>query len=72
MRLTIVGCSGSMAGPTSPASSYLVQADGEGLDGHPRTYSVLLDLGSGAFGPLQALTDVAQIDAVALRHLHPQ
>ena len=71
MRLTIVGCSGSMAGPTSPASSYVVQADGVGPDGHPRTYSVLLDLGSGAFGPLQALTDVAQIDAVALSHLHP-
>lgn len=71
MRLTIVGCSGSMAGPTSPASSYLVQADGVGPDGEKRTFSVLLDLGSGAFGPLQALTDVAELDAVALSHLHP-
>ena len=71
MRLTIVGCSGSMAGPTSPASSYLVQADGVGPDGEKRTYSVLLDLGSGAFGPLQALMDVGELDAVALSHLHP-
>ena len=60
-----------MAGPTSPASSYLVQADGVGPDGEKRTFSVLLDLGSGAFGPLQALTDVAELDAVALSHLHP-
>ena len=71
MKLTIVGCSGSMAGPTSPASSYLVQANGIGPDGEERTYSVLLDLGSGAFGSLQATMDVADLDAVALSHLHP-
>ncbi len=61
MRLTVVGCSGSGPGPTSAASCYLVEHDG---------FRVLLDLGSGAFGPLQALTDPATIDAVYLTHLH--
>ncbi|MGZ6791061.1 MAG: MBL fold metallo-hydrolase, partial [Mycobacteriaceae bacterium] len=28
MRLTVVGCSGSVSGPDSPASSYLVTAEG--------------------------------------------
>ena len=27
MRVTVIGCSGSYAGPDSPASSYLVQAE---------------------------------------------
>ncbi|HEY3437470.1 MAG TPA: MBL fold metallo-hydrolase [Actinotalea sp.] len=67
MILTVVGCAGSFPGPASAASSYLVQArDGEG-----RTWSVLLDLGSGALGPLQAVCDPATIDAVGLSHLHP-
>ncbi|RBY79817.1 MBL fold metallo-hydrolase [Geodermatophilus sp. TF02-6] len=61
MRLTVVGCSGSGPGPTSPASCYLVEHDG---------FRLLLDLGSGAFGPLQALADPAAIDAVYLSHLH--
>ena len=30
MRLTTVGCSGSMPGPHSPASCYLLEADGPG------------------------------------------
>ncbi|PKW27076.1 MBL fold metallo-hydrolase [Phycicoccus duodecadis] len=66
MRLTVVGCSGSFAGPESPASSYLVQTEHEG-----RTWSVLLDLGSGALGPLQRHLDLADLDAVLLSHLHP-
>ncbi|MGZ4507783.1 MAG: MBL fold metallo-hydrolase [Blastococcus sp.] len=61
MRLTVVGCSGSGPGPTSPASCYLVEHDG---------YRVLLDLGNGAFGGLQAVADPDSIDAVFLSHLH--
>ena len=61
MRLTVVGCSGSAPGPASPASCYLVEQDG---------YRLLLDLGSGAFGALQALADPAAVDAVYLSHLH--
>ncbi len=62
MKLTIVGCSGSVPGPASAASSYLVEHDG---------YRLLLDLGSGAFGALQQHLDPAAVDAVVLSHLHP-
>lgn len=66
MRLTIVGCSGSFAGPASPASSYLVTAD----DGE-RTWRIVLDLGNGALGALQRHIDLASIDTLLLSHLHP-
>ncbi len=66
MRLTVVGCSGSFAGPGSPASSYLVQTTHAG-----RTVSILLDLGSGALGALHRHLDPAALDAVFLSHLHP-
>lgn len=65
MRLTVLGCSGSMSSPESASSSYLVQAE----DGD-RTYSVLLDLGSGAMGQVMRHVDPTQIDAVLLSHLH--
>jgi ribonuclease BN (tRNA processing enzyme) len=61
VRLTIVGCSGSVPGPTSAASAYLVEHDG---------FRLLLDLGSGAFGALQQHLDPAAVDAVVLSHLH--
>ena len=62
MKLTIVGCSGSVPGPASAASSYLVEHDG---------YRLLLDLGSGAFGALQRHLDPTAVDALVLSHLHP-
>jgi ribonuclease BN (tRNA processing enzyme) len=67
MRLVVVGCSGSFAGPTGPASSYLVQAE----DGTGRTWTIVLDLGNGAFGGLQRVVDPFALDAVAISHLHP-
>jgi len=66
MRLRVIGCSGSFPGPDSPASCYLVEAEHEG-----RTWRILLDLGSGAFGPLQRYVDPLTVDAVLLSHLHP-
>ena len=66
MRLTVVGCSGSTSGPSSPASCYLVQAPYEG-----RTFSLVLDLGPGAFGALQRYVDPRAVDAYAMSHLHP-
>ena len=66
MRLTVVGCSGSISGPESPASCYLVQAPYAG-----RTFSLVLDLGPGAFGALYRYLDPSQLDAFALSHLHP-
>ncbi|HPU12353.1 MAG TPA: MBL fold metallo-hydrolase [Aeromicrobium sp.] len=65
MKLTIVGCSGSFPGPESAASCYLVEAPFEG-----RTFRLLLDLGSGALGPLQKFVDLREIDAISLSHLH--
>ena len=66
MRVTVVGCSGSFAGPESPASSYLVQQEADG-----RTWNLLLDLGSGALGALQRHLSPDDLDAVVLSHLHP-
>ena len=55
MKLTIVGCAGSAPGPNSPASCYLVEHDG---------FRLVLDLGNGSFGTLQAVVDPDAIDAV--------
>jgi ribonuclease BN (tRNA processing enzyme) len=61
VRLTVLGCSGSGPGPTSPASGYLVSAGATRL---------LLDLGNGAFGALLRHLDPWALDAAALSHLH--
>jgi ribonuclease BN (tRNA processing enzyme) len=61
VRLTIIGCSGSFPGPGSPASCYLLEADG---------FQLLLDLGNGALGALQRHAGMYDIDAVCLSHLH--
>jgi ribonuclease BN (tRNA processing enzyme) len=66
MKVTVLGCSGSFAGPLSPSSSYLVQVQDDG-----RLWSVVLDLGSGALGALQRHLPLDQLDAVFLTHLHP-
>ena len=66
MLLTIVGCSGSVSGPKSPASCYLVQAEADGA-----TFSLVLDLGPGAFGALYNYLDPVDLGAVGLSHLHP-
>ena len=63
----MIGCAGSFPAPDSPASCYLIEVDDEA----GRTWRVLLDLGSGALGPLQRHLDLREIDAVLLSHLHP-
>lgn len=65
MRLTVVGSAGSVAGPDNPASCYLVEADDGG-----RTWRLVLELGSGAVGPLQRYCDPARVDAVLISHGH--
>ena len=57
MKLTVLGCSGSVPGPDSPASGYLVESDG---------FQLILDLGHGAFGALQQHVHPTDIDAVLL------
>lgn len=72
MRLTVVGCSGSVPGPDSPASCYLLEAE-DPADPAGRTWRVVLDLGSGASGPLQRHLpggDLTALDGVLLSHLH--
>ena len=61
MKLTVLGCSGSMPGPDSPASGYLLEAEG---------YRLVLDLGHGAFGALQRYADPGDVDTVLISHLH--
>jgi ribonuclease BN (tRNA processing enzyme) len=61
VRITVIGCSGSFPGPDSPASCYLIEESG---------FRLLLDLGSGALGPLQRYAPLDGIDAVCLSHLH--
>jgi len=61
MLVTVVGWSGSFAGPQSPASSYLIEADG---------FRLVLDLGNGAVGALQRYTGLGDVDAICLSHLH--
>ncbi len=65
MRLTVVGCAGSVPGPASAASCYLLEADDE-----RRTWRFVVDMGSGSLGPLQRHTDPLGLDAVLLTHLH--
>lgn len=61
MRLTILGCSGSLSGPRSPASGYLVEVEGFA--------PVVLDMGPGVLGALQR--HVRPQDAtILLSHLH--
>lgn len=67
LSLTVVGCSGSIPGPLSPASCYLLQA----RDDRGRLWAVVLDLGGGALGQLRRFVDPLDLDAVLLSHLHP-
>jgi ribonuclease BN (tRNA processing enzyme) len=61
MRVTVIGCSGSFPGPDSPASCYLLEAEG---------FRLVLDLGNGALGVLQRYAELFGIDAICLSHLH--
>ncbi|MEI2716954.1 MAG: MBL fold metallo-hydrolase [Candidatus Nanopelagicales bacterium] len=61
MHLTVVGSAGSFPGPESPASCYLVEHEGT---------TIVLDMGNGSLGHLQRFTDIYDIDAVVLSHLH--
>jgi ribonuclease BN (tRNA processing enzyme) len=61
VKLTVLGCSGSVPGPDSPASGYLIEADG---------YRLVLDLGHGSFGALQRYVRPSEVDAIVISHLH--
>lgn len=61
MRLTVIGCSGSVPGPDSVCSSYLLEHDG---------FRLLLDVGTGATGPLSRHVPPGELDAIFLSHVH--
>jgi len=71
VKLTVIGTTGSMSGPESPASSYLVQARGiDPRSGEERTFSLVCDMGPGSFGALWAHVCPCELDALALSHCH--
>ncbi|WP_040510624.1 cyclic nucleotide-degrading phosphodiesterase [Gordonia soli] len=61
MRLTVLGCSGSVGGPGAACSGYLLTVAGE--------QPVLMDCGPGVLGELQRVADPNEV-AVVLSHLH--
>ncbi|MGH9183650.1 MAG: MBL fold metallo-hydrolase [Acidimicrobiales bacterium] len=62
LTVTVLGCSGSYAGPGGACSGYLVQGGG---------VSVWLDAGPGTLAHLQRHLDLDDLDAVVLSHAHP-
>ncbi|KAA9162126.1 MBL fold metallo-hydrolase [Amycolatopsis acidicola] len=62
MRLTILGCSGSIPGPGAAASGYLLEAEG---------FLLAVELGNGTFAQLQARHDPFALGGLVLSHLHP-
>lgn len=61
MRITVLGCSGSVGGPDSPASGYLLTA--------PDTPPAVIDFGPGVLGALQRYEDPGSV-SIFLTHLH--
>lgn len=62
MRLTVLGCSGSIPGPNAATSGYLLQAGDDRL---------AVDLGNGTLAALQAAGDPFALDGLLFSHLHP-
>lgn len=61
VRLTILGCSGSVTGPDSAASGYLLRSEG--------APPIVIDFGGGVLGALQRHADPRDV-VVLLSHLH--
>lgn len=61
MRLTVIGCAGSVPSADAACSSYLLEAEG---------YRLLLDMGSGSLGGLQRAGMLFDLDAIVVSHLH--
>lgn len=61
MKLTILGCSGSLSAPGNPASGYLITVD--------NAPSVLMDIGPGVLASLQEVQNPSDTHVV-LSHLH--
>src|SRR5258708_12310007 len=62
VRITVLGCSGSVVGPDSPASGYLLRA--------PDTPPLVLDFGGGVLGALHRYAHPGSVHLL-LSPLHP-
>lgn len=62
LAVTVLGCSGTYAGPDNACSGYLVRGGGT---------SVLLDAGPGTLSSLQHHIRPTAVDAVVISHSHP-
>ncbi len=62
LTLTVLGCSGSFAGPGGACTGYLLQGAGA---------TVWLDTGPGTLGNLQQHVGLADLDAIVVTHCHP-
>lgn len=62
MKLSVLGCSGSVPGPGAPTSGYLLEADG---------FLLGIELGNGVLAELQTRRDPFDLDALLFSHLHP-
>jgi len=62
VKVTVLGSSGTFAGPGQACSGYLVQSQG---------VSVLMDAGAGTLGELQRHIHLEDLDAVVISHSHP-
>jgi len=81
MQIRTVGISGSVPGPDSPASCYLITVTADEVaaciaagnvaeDVEVRDWNIVMELGNGAMGPLIKYIDANHIDAVLISHLH--
>jgi ribonuclease BN (tRNA processing enzyme) len=62
LSVTVLGSSGTYAGPDQASSGYLVRSEAT---------AVWVDAGPGTLGNLQRHIDLRQLDAVVLSHHHP-
>ena len=63
MRITVLGCSGSVSGPDSPASGYLLDES--------ETSPLVLDFGPGVLGALQRYADPGDVSVFLTYHPNP-
>ncbi len=62
MKVTVLGCAGTYAGPGEACSGYLVQSGGT---------TVLVDAGPGTLAALQEHVPITELDAIFCSHSHP-
>ena len=62
LTLTVLGCSGTYAGPGNACSGYLVRSDAT---------TVWLDCGPGTLANLQQHVELVDVDALVISHSHP-